>query len=44
MLNRTTLIILILAALIIGGGIAVGNAVENLATEIAAQRVAALSN
>jgi len=44
MLNRKALAILALAALVIFGGIKLGNAVENLGNEIAEQRVAALSD
>lgn len=44
MLNRTAIVILVLAALVIGGGIMVGGAVENMANEIANNRTAALAD
>lgn len=42
MLNRTALIVLIIGSLLICGGIVLGGAVENLALEIAENRVSAL--
>lgn len=42
-MKRTAIVILVLAALIIGGGILVGGAVENMANEIANNRASALA-
>lgn len=43
-MNRKALVILILAALVIFGGIKLGNMVESMATEIADTRTAALAD
>lgn len=44
MLNRTALIILVIAALITGGGIMLGSVMVNMANEITDNRVSAFSD